>query len=92
MLLLVLTPYPCLSKVLVCGRGVGFFCPLRLFPVFDRLASFDRPRFLRFLKNVMKKVITQNFNTVLSSFIHCSNLSLTTFCHFQAPHVITLRY
>ena len=39
------------------------FCPLRLFPDFDGLASFDRPRFLRFpekviqvnVKNILKK-------------------------------------
>ena len=42
----------------------NFFCPQRLSPVFDRLASFYRPRFSHFPKKVMKKVITHNFNTV----------------------------
>ena len=51
-------------------------------------------RFRVFQKNVMKKVITHNSNTVnvLSSFFRCSRLSLTTSCRFQAPHVIMLRY
>ena len=72
----------------------NFCSPLRLFPIFDPLASFDQPRFSRFPKKVMKKVITHNFNTVnvLSSFFNCSRLSLTMSCHFQAPHVIMLRY
>ena len=41
-----------------------FFCPPRLFPVFDRSASLDRPRVLRFPKKVMKKVFTHNLNTL----------------------------
>ena len=42
-----------------------FFCPPRLFPVFNRLsASLDRPRLLRFLKQVMKKVFTHNLNAL----------------------------
>ena len=41
-----------------------FLCPPRLFPVFDRLASFDRARLLRFPKKVMKKVFTHNLNTL----------------------------
>ena len=45
--------------------GVAFFfCPPRLFPVFDRLASLDRPTLLRFPKKVMKKVFTHNLNTL----------------------------
>ena len=54
-------------KVLVCGRGIFFFfffCPLRLFPVFDRLASLDRPRLLRFPKKVIKKLFTHNLKTL----------------------------
>ena len=57
MLLLVLTSY-----LFVQGPHLwalrDFFCPQRLFPVFDRLALLDRPRFSRFPKKVMKKVIT----------------------------------
>ena len=60
------------DQLLVCPRssfaivGVAFFCPPipRLFPVFDRLASLDRPRLLRFPKKVMKKVFTHNLNTL----------------------------
>ena len=59
------------DQLLVCPRSwfaiVGlafFFCPPRLFPVFDRLASLDRPRLLRFPKKVMKKVFTHNLNTL----------------------------
>ena len=91
MLLLLLTSY-----LFVQGPRLwvwrNLFCSLRLFPVFDPFASFDRPRFSRFPKKVMKKVITHNFNTVnvLSSFFRCSRLSLTTSCHFQTPHVIML--
>ena len=63
MLLLVLTSYLFVQGPrLMAWRN--FFCPLRLFPVFDRLASFDQPRFSRFSKKVVKKVITHNFNTV----------------------------
>ena len=53
-----------LSKVLVCGLGTIFFCPLRLIPIFDRLALLDRPRFSRFPKKVMKKVITHHLETL----------------------------
>ena len=59
------------DQLLVCPRswfaivGVAFFfCPPRLFPVFDRLASLDRPSLLRFPKKVMKKVFTHNLNTL----------------------------
>ena len=56
MLLLVLTSY-----LFVQGPRLwawrNFFCPLRLFPVFDRLASFDRPRFSRFPKKSYKKFL-----------------------------------
>ena len=59
------------DQLLVCPRssfaivGVAFFfCPPRLFPVFDRLPSLDRPRLLRFPKRVMKKVFTHNLNTL----------------------------
>ena len=41
-----------------------FFWPPRLFPVFDRLASLDRLRLMRFPKKVMKKVFTHNLNTL----------------------------
>ena len=64
MLLLVLTSY-----LFVQGPRLQLwawqysFCPLRLFPVLDRLASLDRPRLLRFPKKVMKKVFTHNLNT-----------------------------
>ena len=58
------------DQLLVCPRswfaivGVAFFfCPPRLFPVFDHLASLDRPRLLRFPKKVMK-VFTHNLNTL----------------------------
>ena len=57
-------------QLLVCPRssfaivGVAFFCTPRLFPVFDRLASLDRPKLLRFPKKVMKKVFTHNLNTL----------------------------
>ena len=37
---------------------------LLVFPVFDRLASLDRPRLLRFPKKVMRKVFTYNLNTL----------------------------
>ena len=60
------------DQLLVCPRSsfaivdvAFFFCPPRLFPVFDRLASLDRPRLLRFPKNVMKQVFTHNLNTLL---------------------------
>ena len=65
MLLLVLTSY-----LFVQGPRLQlwawhfFFCPPRLFLVFDRLASLDRPRLLRFPKKVMKKVFTHNLNTL----------------------------
>ena len=65
MLLLVLTSY-----LFVQGPRLQlwawhfFFCPPRLFPVFDRLASLDRPRLLHFPKKVMKKVFTHNLNTL----------------------------
>ena len=59
------------DQLLVCPRssfaivGVAFlFCPPRLFPVFDRLASLDRPGLLRFPKKVVKKVFTHNLNTM----------------------------
>ena len=82
MLLLVLTSY----LFVQCPRLWAwrtFFYPPRLLPVF----AFSK-------KNVMKKVITHNSNTVnvLSSFFRCSRLSLTASCRFQAPHVIMLRY
>ena len=63
MLLLVLTSYLFVQGPLLWAWH-NFFCPLRLFPVFDRLASFDRPRFLRFPKKVMKKVFTHNLKTL----------------------------
>ena len=63
MLLLVLTSY-----LFVQGPRLwawhNFFCPLRLIPVFDRLALLDRPRFSRFPKKVMKKVITHHLETL----------------------------
>ena len=95
------------DQLLVCPRSSFvsvvqfFFCPLRLIPVFDRLALLDRPRFSRFPKQVMKKVITHHLKTlsvysaIQSMFFilfRCSRLILTTSCHFQAPHVIMLRY
>ena len=33
-----------------CGRGIIFFLSPKALPFFDRLASFDRPRFSRFPK------------------------------------------
>ena len=65
------------------GRGVIFLSP----------KAIARSTVFAFSK-VIKKVITHNFNTVsvLSTFFRCSRLSLTTSCHFQAPHVIMLRY
>ena len=65
MLLLVLTSY-----LFVQGPRLQlwawhfFFCLPRLFPVFDRLALLDRPRLLRFAKNVMKEVFTHTSNTL----------------------------
>ena len=64
MLLLVLIRYlfvqgPCLQL-----WAWHFFCPPRLFPVFDRLASLDQPRLLHFPRKVMKKVFTHNLNTM----------------------------
>ena len=78
------------DQLLACPRSpfVGvtyiFFCPLRLFPVFDRSALFDRPRFLSFpKKTVMKKVITHNLKTlsVYSAIqsMFCHLFSLFTF-------------
>ena len=68
-----------MSKVLVCGRWLS----LRLFPVFDRLASLDRPRFSHFPKNVMKEVITHNLKTFSVYFaiqsMFCHLFSLFTF-------------
>ena len=72
MLLLVLTSY-----LFVQGPRLrawrNLFRPLRPFPVFDRLASFDRPRFSRFPKkgtvNVSSSffsLFTFEFNYVLS--------------------------
>ena len=62
MLLLVLTSY-----LFVQGPRLwawhNFFCTLRLFPVFDRLALLERLRFSRFPKKVMKKVIRHNLKT-----------------------------
>ena len=71
-------------------------CPMSSFVgvVYFFLSPKAIARFRVFQKNVMKKVITHNSNTVnvLSSFFRCSRLSLTTSCRFQAPHVIMLRY
>ena len=65
MLLLVLTSYLFVQGTrLQLWAWHFFFCPPRLFPVFDRLASLDRPRLLRFPKKVMKKVFTHNLNTL----------------------------
>ena len=44
--------------------GTAFFFSPKAIPVFDRLALLDRPRFSRFPKQVMKKVITHNFKTL----------------------------
>ena len=60
------------DQLLVCPRPrlqlwawhFFFFCPPKLYPVFDRLASLDRPRLMRFPKKVMKKVFTHNLNTL----------------------------
>ena len=89
MLLLVFT-----SDLFVQGPRLwtwhNFFCPLRLFPVFDRVASFDPPRFSRFPKKVMKKVITHNFKT-LSVYSAIQSM----FCHlffavmFEFNHVLS---
>ena len=86
MLLLVLTSY-----LFVQGPRLWawhfFFCPLRQFPVFDRLASLDRPRFLRFPKKVMKKLFTHNLKTlsvypaVQSMFCHLFSLFTFDFNH-----------
>ena len=65
MLLLVLTSYLFVQGPRLQFWGWDFFfCPPRLFPVFDRLASLDRPRLLRFPKEVMKKIFTHNLNTL----------------------------
>ena len=75
--------------------GLAFlFCPLRLFPVFDRSASFDQPRFSCFPIKIYKE---GNYTYIQYSqrfviFFSMSRLSLTMSCHFQAPHVIMLRY
>ena len=84
MLLLVLTSY-----LFVRGPRLrawhNFFCPLRLFPVFDRLASFERHRFFAFFqKKVMKKVIITHHLKTLSVYsaiqsIFCHLFSLFTF-------------
>ena len=82
MLLLVLTSY-----LFVQGPRLwawhNCFCPLRLFPVFDRLALLDRPRFSRFPKKVMKNLITHNLKTlsVYSAIqsMFCHPFSLFTF-------------
>ena len=86
MLLLVLTSYLFVQgpRLWVCHN---FFCPLRIFPVFDRLALLDRPRFLRFPKKVMKKVITHNLKTlsvysaIQSMFCHLFSLFTFEFNH-----------
>ena len=68
MLLLVLTSYLFVQGPRLQLRAwhffFFFFCPARLFPVFDRLASLDRPRRLGFPKKVMKKVFTHKLNTL----------------------------
>ena len=64
MLLLVLTSYLFVQGPRLQLWAWHFFCPPRLFPVFDRLASLDRPRLLRFPKKVMKKIFTHNLNTL----------------------------
>ena len=92
MLLLVLTSY-----LLVQGPRLwawhNCFCPLRLFPVFDPLALLDRPRFSRFPKKVMKKVITITHNLKTLSV---SSAIQSMFCHlfplftFDFNHVLSL--
>ena len=84
MLLLVLTSY----LFVQCPRLWAW----RIFLSPKAIVRF-RP-FSHFPKKVLKKINTHNFNTVnvLSSFFRCSRLSLTTSYHFQAPHVIMLRY
>ena len=82
MLLLVLTSYLFVQVPRLCVWR-NFFCPLRLFPVFDRFASFDRTRFSRLPKKGMKKVITHNFKA-LSVY----SAIQSKFCHlFFAVHV-----
>ena len=82
MLLLVLTSY-----LFVQGPRLwawhNFFLSPKAIPVFDRLASFGRPRFSRFPKKVMKKVITHKFKTLS---VYSATQSM--FCHlFFAVHV-----
>ena len=66
MLLLVLTSYLFVQgpRLQLWAWHFFFFCLPRLFPVFDRLALLDRPRLLRFAKNVMKEVFTHTSNTL----------------------------
>ena len=86
MLLLVLTSYLFVQGPRLWAWHNFFFCPTRLFPVFDRLASLDRPRFLRFPKKVMK-VFTHNFKTlsvypaIQSMFCHLFSLFTFNFNH-----------
>ena len=63
MLLLVLTSYLFVQGPRLQLWAWHFFPP-GLFPVFDRLASLDRPRLWRFPKKVMKKVFKHNLNTL----------------------------
>ena len=77
--------------VLVCGRGGGIiYLSPKAIPRFDRLASLDRPRFLRFPKKVMKKVITHNLKTfsvysaIQSMFCHPFSLFTFDFNHVSS--------
>ena len=72
-LLLVLTSY-----LFVRGPRLrawhNFFCPLRLFPVFDCLASFDRPRFFAFSKNSYEEGNYTYFENVVSLLCNTVNV------------------
>ena len=77
--------------VLVSGRGRGIiYLSPKAIPVFDRLASLDRPRFLRFPKQVMKKVITHTMKTlsvysaIQSMFCHLFSLFTFDFDHVSS--------
>ena len=45
------------SSLAIVGVALFFFCPPRLFPVFDRLASMDRPRLFALKKKLWRRYL-----------------------------------